>query len=183
MTRQELYKLADTQRVDMSNNSSDNWLFAFQEDQNTMLTEESLKKMHMLLGGTGTYRRGDLKTKPIGIKPPKADELPRLMGHFMSQLQISRQMFHPIEYATICHKRILELYPFEDKNEEVAFLVLNILLMQDGYQPIVIEEVQKEAYLNALQAAQHPSHPDIDRFITFIAECEVKAQDTLKDNC
>lgn len=173
MTRQELYKMADMHRVE----SNHNCLFTFQADQTTMLTEESLKAMHKLLGGTGKYRVGNLKSEPIGIKPPEASELERLMGHFISQLQISRQMFHPIEYATICHKRILELYPFEDKNEEVAFLLLNVLLMQRGYQPIALEETQKEAYRSKLQAAQHPSHPDIDEFITFIAECEVKAQE------
>lgn len=172
MTRQELYKLADAHRVESGNNC----LLTFQTNPKTMLTEESLKEMHKLLGGTGVYRNGNLESKPIGINPPEASELVRLIGHFISQLQISRQMFHPIEYATICHKRILELYPFEDKNEEVAFFVLNVLLMQGGYQPITIEEAQKEIYVSKLQAAQHPSHPDIDGFITFIAECEVKAQ-------
>ena len=106
--------------------------------------------------------------------PPKASELQRLIGHFISQLQISRQMFHPIEYATICHKRILELYPFEDKNEEVAFLVLNVLLAQVGFKPIVMSEEKRIQYLKLLKAAQHPSHPDIDGLITFIAKCEVE---------
>lgn len=175
MTRQELYKWADEHRVETNNNC----LFAFQVDQKTMLTEESLKEMHKLLGGTGDYRTDDLKSEPIGIKPPEASELERLIGHFISQLQISRQMFHPIEYATICHKRILELYPFVDKNEEVAFLLLNVLLMQGGYQPIVIDESKKSEYVSKLQAAQHPSHPDIDGFITFMAQCEVEAQSHL----
>lgn len=179
MTRRELYKLADAHRTE----NNQNCLVAFQTDSNTMLTEESLKEMHKLLGGTGVYRTGDLQSKPIGIMPPEAGELPRLMGHFISQLQISRQMFHPIEYATICHKRILELYPFKDKNEEVAFLVLNVLLMQGGYQSITIEETQRVQYISKLQKAQHPSHPDIDGFITFITECEVKAQGYNMDKC
>lgn len=172
MTRQELYKMVDAGRIAINHNC----LFDLQTDSKKMLTEESLKEMHQLLGGTGQYRTGDFKSKPIGIKPPKASELARLMGHFISQLQISRQMFHPIEYAAICHKRILELYPFEDKNEEVAFLVLNILLIQAGYQSITLEETQKPEYIQKLQLAQHPSHPDIDGFITFIAECEIKSQ-------
>ena len=179
MTRQELYQLADERKI----NNTQNCLVQFQTDSKTMLTEESLKEMHMLLGGTGVYRTEDLQSKPIGIKPPEAGELPRLMGHFISQLQISRQMFHPIEYATICHKRILELYPFKDKNEEVAFLLLNVLLMQGGYQPITIEETQRAEYISKLQAAQHPSHPDIDGFITFIVECEVRRQESIIDRC
>ena len=77
------------------------------------------------------------------------------------------------------HKRILELYPFEDKNEEVAFLVLNLLLKQAGYKAISINEVEKVQYIELLRVAQHPSHPNIDGFITFIAQCVVKALKSL----
>lgn len=171
MTRQELFRAAD----ECMKAKGKQALFALEADEKAMLTEESLKHMHQVLGGTGCYRIGELNCEPIGIKPPEASELQRLMGHFISQLQISRQMFHPIEYSAICHKRILELYPFEDKNEEVAFLVLNILLSQAGYESITIDEENKEKYIKLLNAAQHPSHPDIDTFITFIAECVVKA--------
>lgn len=176
MTRQKLFKLADEYKETQDRKS----LFNLENDEAAVLTEESLKQFHQILGGTGKYRTDKMQTTPIGTVLAPVEELSHLIGHFISQLQISRQMFHPIEYATICHKRILELYPFEDKNEEVAFLVLNLLLTQSGYKAIVIGETEKEEYRKLLRAAQHPSHPSIDEFITFIAECEVKALKTLE---
>ena len=175
MTTQELFKLAD----ECKKNEEDKRLFSLEADAEAMLNEEKLKQLHQILGGTGEYRKNQLKIEPIGITPPEASELNRLMGHFISQLQISKKMFHPIEYAAICHKRILELYPFEDKNEEVAFLVLNLLLKQAGYEAISISEVERIRYIELLRAAQHPSHPNIDGFITFIAQCVVKALKSL----
>ncbi|MBE6024189.1 MAG: hypothetical protein E7231_13505 [Cellulosilyticum sp.] len=176
MTRQECFKLVDELKMTQEKQM----LFPLEIDEKLMLTEEGLKQMHQVLGGTGKYRTGSLTVEPIGIMPPEASELERLMGHFISQLQISKQMFHPIEYATICHKRILELYPFEDKNEEVAFLVLNILLSQAGLKPVRMSDNQKGEYIKLLRAAQHPSHPDIDSLITFIARYEVEMFQNMK---
>jgi len=152
-------------------------LFDLECNEETVLTEESIKKMHRILGGDGEYREGMPQDKKGPIQLPEASEIPRLVEHFMSQLQISRQMFHPIEYAAICHKRILELHPFNNKNEEVAFLILNLLLNQAGYESITIEKDEREVYGEILRRAQHPSHPDIDSFISFIGQCVLRSSE------
>lgn len=177
MTRQELFKLAQQYQTQQGRNT----IFCLESQKEDMLTEDCLKQFHQVIGGTGCYRTDCFKGEKFGVVPPEASELPRLMRHFISQLQISRQMFHPIEYASICHKRILELCPFEDKNEEVAFLVLNLLLSQAGYLPIAIQKEDRNTYLKVLRGAQHPSAPNIDAFITFIAQCEVDAQKKLQE--
>ena len=150
-------------------------LFELECNEEAVLTEEILKKMHRMLGGDGEYRQDMPQANTDHVQLPEASEVPRLVGHFMSQLQISRQMFHPIEYAAICHKRILELCPFNDKNEEVAFLVLNLLLKQAGYESIIIKKEERETYREILRKAQHPSQPDIDSFIAFIGQCVLRS--------
>lgn len=173
MTRQELFNLADTYKT---HKTSVHFLEANLGEED-VLTEELLEKIHKNIGGTGSYREGTLKAQDEQQSHlPEGAELKRLMGHFMSQLQISKQMFHPIEYAAICHKRLLELCPFEDRNEEVAFIIMNALLIQAGYKAIVIDSRQQASYEKKLKAAQHPSQPEIDEFIAFIAECEVAMQ-------
>ncbi len=170
MRLQDLLKRAD------QNKNQPEHLFNIEHDQKILLTEEMLRQMHQALGGTGSYRKKDvIQASPITL--PEASEVPRLVAHFMSQLQISKQMFHPIEYAAICHKRILELCPFEDKNEEVAFLVLNLLLSQAGYQSIVIRTEDRKTYEEVLIRAQHPSQPDIDGFFKFIAMCVIRKEE------
>lgn len=172
MTKQELFGLADDYRAKQAVMPILNHL----SDDDVFLTEDMLKDFHRMLGGNGSYRTIELMGNELTHEMVVASELERLMKHFISQLQLSKQMFHPIEYAAICHKRVLELCPFEDKNEEVAFLVLNGLLTQAGYRPIGICGPEKSTYIKVLQGAKHPSHPDIDSFLTFILECEVKAQ-------
>lgn len=172
MTKQELFNLADDYRAKHAVTP----ILNIMADEKVLLTEEILKDFHRILGGDGTYRSTELMGSELINGTVEAAELKRLMKHFISQLQISKQMFHPIEYAAICHKRVLELCPFEDKNDEVAFLVLNALLTQVGYSPIGIGKQEKSTYIRVLQGAKHPSHPDLDSYLIFILECEVKAQ-------
>lgn len=45
---------------------------------------------------------------------------------------------HPIYLAALFMVRFLRLQPFKKENEKVAFLVVNFILMKNGYPPIVI---------------------------------------------
>ena len=197
MTRQELYKQADVykekiaanQLIDhmdseVSEGSVYSYLYTLAKEKEIQITEELLKKFHELVleekglaEEAGSYRK--IMIKGIGTRhmPPAPEELEHLMSHFIGQMQISRQMFHPIEFAAICHKRVMEICPFKEGNEEVAMLVMNLILVHHGYGMIKSFKNQEDDYLRTLEAAQHPSSPDIDSFIEFIARCVVKVEE------
>ena len=197
MTRQELYKQADGYkaqqvaskwRARMETKESQTLayreMYTLAKEKDLQITEALLKKFHEfvleekgLKEEVGTYRKESIEATRTGHIPPAPEELERLIGHFISQMQISRQMFHPIEFAAICHKRILELCPFKEGNEEVAMLIMNLILAHHGYAVLPNFEGQEAEYLKTLKAAQHPSSLDIDGFIYFIAQCVVKKQE------
>lgn len=194
MTRQELYKQADQYKETLAAHKAigymeaeaiaNGYMYTLSKEKEIQITEALLKKFHEFVlkekgitEAAGSYRTESIKATSTGHIPPAPEELERLMGHFISQMQISRQMFHPIEFAAICHKRILELYPFEEGNEEVAMLVMNLILAHHGYTILPSFKGQEAEYLRTLKAAQHPSSPDIDGFIYFIAQCVVNRQE------
>lgn len=127
-----------------------------------------------------SYRTVALQPEWAKHTPPAPGDLDHYMKHFMGQMQISRQMFHPIEFAAICYKRILEICPFETGNEAVALLVLNLLLIGNGYEGIASFKDRELDYWSKLIKAQHPSQPDIDGFIAFVANYVV---DIEKEKC
>ena len=139
-------------------------------DKNAFITTDLLKKIYTVVTGEKAAFRTQDTVEPAR-KVPAAADLDHYLMHFVSQMQISRQMFHPIEYAAICHKRILEVCPFVKHNEEVADFVLNFLLVQSGYITVALSKVEPARYEEALRIAQHPSSPDVDALISYIAEC------------
>ncbi len=55
--------------------------------------------------------------------------------------------------ASIFHHRFTEIHPFDDGNGRLARLLLNFVLMQYSYPPVVLSVRDREQYVEALRAA------------------------------
>jgi Fic family protein len=102
------------------------------------------------------------------------------MADFIDSLNDSRERAHPVRLAAFAHRKIADIHPFADGNGRTARLLMNLLLVNKGYQIVNIPPVLRLDYINALKAAQREKNPSDDAFITLVAECEIEAQ---KDYC
>lgn len=60
---------------------------------------------------------------------------------------------NPIVLASIFHYRFIRIHPFDDGNGRVARILMNFILMQFGYPPVIIKTDDKENYYAVLQLA------------------------------
>lgn len=135
------------------------------------ITEEMVKKVAAYLDEANQTGYRTDKIKPLETHtPPAPEELDHFMGHFIGQMQMSKKMFHPIEFAALVHKRIMDIRPFKEKNREIAMLITNFIFQSEGYPMIWIPDEMKQRYEDILKKAQHPSSPQIDDWLSFIAE-------------
>lgn len=100
------------------------------------MTEALLNEFHkMLLSDSNKYR---------------ADLDDHLMTHFMDQMTASAYL-PPVEYALQCHRRLLEMSPWEDRNGQVAMLLMNYILLSKDLPMVIFEDSEAyEAAMNAL---------------------------------
>lgn len=146
------------------------------ENKEQMIDEEMIKQIYAYVSGDESKNYRTSNSEPLKTHtPPAPEELEHFMGHFMGQMQMSKKMFHPIEFAGLVYKRIMDIRPFKAKNEEVALALMNFVLMQSDYPMINIAGDNKE-YEAALEKAQHPSSPDVDRWFIFVANKVLEAQ-------
>jgi len=87
---------------------------------------------------------------------------------------------HPVLLAALAHRKLVDIHPFVDGNGRTARLLMNLILVNRGYQIVTIAPVLRLDYINALKAAQREKGPTDEAFIKLIAECEIEAQ---KDYC
>ena len=57
------------------------------------------------------------------------------------------------------HARLVAIHPFSDGNGRTARLLMNLLLIQDGYPPLVLAPEHRAAYIDALQSLQLQGDP------------------------
>ncbi|NLC18878.1 MAG: Fic family protein [Clostridiales bacterium] len=145
------------------------------------LSEDNIKRLHYLLYHriddrmAGQYREVCIQ-EGAGYQPPGPEELAHLMSHFINQMQSSKRLLHPVEYATLCHKRLLDIQPFEKGNGIVARLLLNLILITEGYGMAVFALGHMDEYADGLRLSRKKIDPDIDPLVRLVAECLVNTQ-------
>lgn len=146
------------------------------------LTEVIIKRLHYLCydgmeqRAAGQYRELQEEVTGMEFLPPKPEDIPHFMGHFINQMQTSKRLMHPIEYAAICHKRLLEIHPFKEGNERTARLLMNLILENAGYGITLLPLERRAEYNKALVLSQRKNIPDIDPLITIILECVIESE-------
>ncbi|XP_068232651.1 protein adenylyltransferase Fic [Palaemon carinicauda] len=131
-----------------------------------------------VLGHVDPLEAGHLRTTQVYVSnhiPPPPTHLELLLEDFVSWLNSAvAQNMHPIKYAALAHYKLVFIHPFSDGNGRTARLLMNFLLMQAGYPPVIIRKQDRMMYYDCLQLA---NQGDTRPFVRFIAHCAEKTLD------
>lgn len=145
------------------------------------ITEHNIRQIHALVLRTidddsaGRYRQTQFYITGTNYVPPAPAFIPALMSQLVEWLASPQAAgLHPVERAALAHFRLVHIHPFVDGNGRTARLLMNLLLMRDGYPPAVIRRQQRPSYYAALDKA----HAGNTRpFITLIARVAERSLD------
>jgi len=73
---------------------------------------------------------------------------------------------HPVKIAADAHFKLVSIHPFVDDNGRTARLLMNLLLMQEGYPPALIRKEDRQAYIGAIEKGQ--MEDDLEDFYSVI---------------
>lgn len=124
----------------------------------TPIKENHILTIHrLILEGIDTTNAGRYRSIPVRISGsrvilPNYMKVPTLMKRFIPSLQSSD--LHPVELATFAHYQLVSIHPFSDGNGRTARLLMNLILLQNGYPPAIINKRQRESYIASLEHAQ-----------------------------
>ena len=84
------------------------------------------------------------------------------------------QELHPVRFAALAHYKLVYIHPFVDGNGRTSRLLMNLILMQHGYPPVIIRKQDRLDYYQHLVTA---NEGDIRPFVRFIATCTERTLD------
>ena len=94
---------------------------------------------------------------------PNPVKMPRLMKDYGEWLV----MIPPDPAASFdAHYRLAAIHPFADGNGRTARLLMNLLLLRQGYPPVAVRPEDRKSYLDALEHAS--VHDDLKPFQIFM---------------
>src|SRR3954447_25277817 len=61
------------------------------------------------------------------------------------------QHIHPVERAARAHYRLMAIFPWPKNSGKVARLLMNLMLLRDGFPPVVIHSIERQRYYDVLR--------------------------------
>lgn len=162
------------------------FVLSLAKDRNALISEEQVLNIHKLIYSlvdeinAGKYRKERVFITGTEYTPPSTEKVPAAMKKFIKAVSALRSSVHPIEYAALVHKGLVDVHPFIDGNGRTARLMMNLALIQAGYGIAIIPPVRRGEYIDSLRISQSEKHPNNESFICLIAECVIETQ---RDYC
>ncbi len=141
------------------------------------ITEWNIKGIHQLVlkyiddENAGRYRRENVTIKGATHIPPDYLKVPELMEKLVLNYE-NWNNFHPIIQAALLHGELVKIHPFVDVNGRTSRLLMNLVLMNHGYNPVIIKKEDRLEYYEALDKA-HTTGNYTD-FVKLITKLEIE---------
>ena len=151
------------------------------------ITVDTLKHMHAILtpeekSKGNPYR----KDNPLHrlyfheIAPP--DKIALRMKKLVEWLDEDEAIeLHPVERAARAHFRFMATYPWTKNSGKVARLMMNMMLLRDGYPPAVIHSIERQRYYDALRSETGGLIPLVVESVSNAIETEIRFFEELRE--
>jgi len=148
--------------------------------QETTIEQDDVQKVHAIImhgiddQNAGKYRTGQVRVAGATFMPPPASKINVMIAELLQTLNQNPEELRPIELAAFFHHKLVYIHPFLDGNGRTARLLMNIILMRNGYPFTILLKVDRPKYLRALSDADNRN---LVPFTNFTATCVERSLD------
>ena len=141
------------------------------EKEEFEIGESLIKKIHSIIlkgiddENAGKYRRVQVRITGSKFTPPDPLQVTSLMADFDRWLGKKKNQKNLLDYAALTHFKLVDIHPFADGNGRTARLLMNLILIAEGYPPTVILNTDRDKYYRTLDQA-HAGN--VKPFVNFI---------------
>jgi Fic family protein len=127
-------------------------------EKSERITRDTILTIHSLVMDKILESKGRFRTVPVYIRgsnmtPPPADQVERLMREWLAWINGAGLEYDSVIRAGIAHHGFEAVHGFEDGNGRVGRLLLNLMLMQEGYPPALLLNDWRTRYIHGLMTA------------------------------
>ena len=84
---------------------------------------------------------------------------PKQISYRMRQLiqwmssEETKRFVHPVRLAARAHTTLIHIFPFQKHSGRVARLLMNLILLQEGYPPVIVHSTERQRYYESLRVS------------------------------
>ena len=121
------------------------------------ITLDTLKLLHSVLtpeekAKGNPYRRDNPLHRLYFHEIAQPDKIALRMKKLIEWLdEDETQHIHPVERAARAHFKLMSIFPWPKNSGKVARLLMNLMLLRDGFPPVVIHSIERQRYYDVLR--------------------------------
>jgi len=142
------------------------------------ITLVDIKNIHQLvLKGIDNKNAGAYRKQNVGVVKSDGDihnfaeplKLEEKMEEFIEWLH-AQTINEPILLAALVHLKFVSIHPFIDGNGRTARLLMNLILLQNGYPQAIIKVSNRAQYIQAIEKYQQSTQNEYNDFYDVILD-------------
>jgi len=143
-----------------------------------VIIEDDILMLHRLFYrkiddiNAGVYRKSQVFISGSKYSLPGPDRVSQMMKDYVKKTADLRANEHPVIAAAKAHLEFVFIHPFVDGNGRVARLIMNLILIQGGYNIALISPVLRPEYISSIEAA----HKDDRDFVNLVCRSVYETQ-------
>ena len=143
-------------------------------------SEQLIKTLHQIVvrdiekEWAGKYRNSNVMITGARHKPPEAINVPSEMDNLIKWFRKNARDLHAIELAALIHHKFVNIHPFFDGNGRVSRLIMNVILLREGYPLSVVLKNDRKRYYDTLAKADEG---DYTSFVRMMAQSVERSLD------
>ncbi len=149
--------------------------FVFELDSEVFISTTLMLEIHKIGFGKLYDWAGKWRTVQVSvgqIEPPPPNQVLQAMYQFIDNLNfkisISKTHQQHIDCLIFAHYEFIKIHPFNNGNGRTGRILMNIVAMKFGYQPLNLyarEGESRKVYINAMKAADKGNYTDLENLI------------------
>ena len=128
------------------------------------INQSIIKQIHSLVlmdqpQDKGVYRKVPVIISGSSHTPPQPYLIEKQMEDLMLEFESWKNEKHVLEQVALFHLKFESIHPFIDGNGRTGRLLVNLLLMQNGYPPINIKFTDRKKYYDCFEKYHITNNP------------------------
>lgn len=147
-TIREVYDLTNTKKVfyELLNKKPEINIKLIMDTHDKLLDNIDIRK---------GFRNHDIHIVGQPFKPSPAQYIQTDIKILLKWYEENKKKLHPFVLAVLFHHKFESIHPFSDGNGRTGRMLMNLILIQHSYPPIVVNRKDRKEYLNAMNSADN----------------------------
>ena len=99
------------------------------------------------------------------LKTTAPEKVEEEMNKLILWYESNKNKVHPLTLASEFHAKFERIHPFDDGNGRVGRIILNAILLEHNYPPLIIRKTARIAYFSSLEAFDKGYKIKLERFL------------------